>query len=1076
MTKYTWWNFLFLCLLEQITRVANFYFLVVGVLFTIDSLTPLPPGYSRYAVLAALGFVITVSMFREAIEEYRQYRSDKEVNGYTTHALRDGKFEALRWDQVVTGDIVMVNRDESFCADLVMMTSSGPDGTCYIETANLDGETNLKLKHSVRETYPFDKPDLIQSLRGVIECEPPNARLYNFNARINIGNDEIPVNVDNLLLRGANLRNTTWIYGLVVYTGRDTRLMRNQQRKKPKASRVESKISTELIIIFGILLVMAAFSAVANSIWKGSVGAGSWYLEIDKDSSSTTALRFITFLLNYSQLVPISLYVSLEIVKVMQAAFISWDVQMRDPETGIYARARTSNINEELGQVEYIFSDKTGTLTCNVMRFFKCSVGGVEYGSDDDIPNTKALAASSATAAPTDEGVGSPDTKEFAFRDARFLLDLHSQATNAAKIREFLTMMAICHTVVPEVLPSGVLKYQASSPDEEALVKAAGRFGFVFQTRGPAELGMVVSSEGTFKYEILNVLEFNSDRKRMSLICRNPKGEIVLYCKGADSKIFARCVSGETLIDITRDHLEKFSVIGLRTLCFGKRIIDPTEYEQWNEKFKAASLELVDRDHKVDEVCELIEKDLELIGASAIEDRLQDGVQETLRALAAAKIKLWMLTGDKQETAINIGFSCGLLEHDMRLIVLSCDSEEEALHDLEKAIGTLPPSNKDAANKDRLALVIEGHTLAFLLKEAHKRRLHFLARQCSTCICCRVTPLQKALVVKLVRDLEDVVTLSVGDGANDVSMIQTAHVGVGIQGKEGVQAVQASDFSIGQFRFLRRLLFVHGRWSYKRTTKLILYSIYKNSALTWTYFWFSFFSGFSGTTFYDGWVSGLFNVIFCSVPVLVMATQDQDAPDAVCMAFPQLYTPGQLNTGFNQRMFWGWFFTGLIHSLPIFFLTYNMMDMALADGKRVDFWSMNTCVFSVLVVVVTLKLALHLSTWNHLSHIFTWGSIFVYFGFIAIYSSAPFVDFAPNMSNVGITLCRSPYFWLAILVVPIVTLMPDFTWRVVRKNYTRSVKVELLKAVVRMEKKKRAGAVWPDETLDKNITNPIAWV
>eukprot|EP00741_Cyanophora_paradoxa_P006811 tig00001042_g6587.t1 len=1125
-TKYSAVTFIFQALWEQFSRLANAYFLVIGALSIPQEITPLNAG-GRFSTIGALSFVVFVSIVKEAVEDYRRYLSDREMNSSKTEVLRGGGFVRVRWDEIEVGDIVRVASEEQFPADLVLLSSTGPQGTCYIETANLDGETNLKIKNSVKETSGALSVQQLLSLRAEVDCEPPNNELYKFAGAMKLGGQAAPVGVESLLLRGAVLRNTEFVHGLAVYTGLDTRLMRNMTKKKLKRSNVERIMNYQLLLVFVILLSLATFCTVAAHLWRENLGNNMWFLQIAGQGTARSALLFVTFLVLYSQVVPISLYVSLEMVKVVQCLFIGWDLDMYDAETDTPAKARTSNLNEELGQIQYVLTDKTGTLTRNVMEFKRCCIAGVEYGGperDEDeggedgdgyghsyggrdgspprdgymdlesggiepdgspskarsypctlrIPRLASNPPAPLRAQPADR----PARRQYAQLRAdpaanradelaqragaaagladpagRLAADLRSEGPMGELTREFFTHLAVCHTVVPERdkrHPQRII-YQAASPDEEALVKGARAMGFVFEKRNPG--GVEISAQGTRQgFEVLNVLEFNSDRKRMSVVVRTPDGRLMLYTKGADTKVFERLQPDDPLLEPTMRSLERFAADGLRTLVIARAELDEGAYAAWAARHHAASVSLVDRERKVDEVAEELERGLQLLGATAIEDRLQDGVPDTLVSLQQAGIRVWVLTGDKQETAINIGFSCGVLQHGFRIVLLNEGQRQEALGALREAT----EASRNATANETLAMVIDGATLAHFLADDETRSLFMdLGRQCATVICCRVSPLQKAEVVRMVKRIERARTLAIGDGANDVGMIEAAHIGVGISGKEGMQAVLASDFAIAQFRFLKRLLLVHGRWSYKRITKLILYSFYKNVCLAFTYFWFNVFCGFSGQSLYEGWVSGLYNVLFCSTPVLVMATQDQDTTARTSLQHPELYSRGQENTGFNVKVFWLWALVGVLHSVVVFFLPFSMMNEPLQEGVALGMWAMGTAVFTALILTVSMRLALSVATWSALTHFFTWGSLVVYFVFLAVYSSDGFSTFAPDMYYVSYQLFKGPAFWLCIAITPAVALLPDFVFRYVQFNYFGYAKVDLTRRMKKMKKRRK---------------------
>ena len=365
---------------------------------------------------------------------------------------------------------------------------------------------------------------------------------------------------------------------------------------------------------------------------------------VPETASENFAYNLLTFLILFNNLIPISLQVTLEVVRFIQAIFINMDIKMYHVETDTPAMARTSNLNEELGQVKYIFSDKTGTLTCNVMEFKRCAIAHDVYDAVADDYN-----------------------------DALIVQHLRHNHKNAPLIKELLVLLSVCHTVIPEKMPDGSIVYHAASPDERALVYGASRFGYVFKSRTPSFVEIDALGE-TERYEILSVLEFSSARKRMSVIVRDPSGKIKLFCKGADTVIYERLDnSGREHSEVLLQHLENFATEGLRTLCCAVAELKKAEYEDWKNLYHKATISLQHREEKVEEAANLIERKLKLIGATAIEDKLQEGVPETIATLLNANINIWVLTGDKQETAINIGYSCRLLSHGMQHIILNED-------------------------------------------------------------------------------------------------------------------------------------------------------------------------------------------------------------------------------------------------------------------------------------------------------------------------------------------------------------------------------------------------------------------
>lgn len=297
----------------------------------------------------------------------------------------------------------------------------------------------------------------------------------------------------------------------------------------------------------------------------------------------------------------------------------------------------------------------------------------------------------------------------------------------------------------------------------------------------------------------------------------------------------------------TQQQLDNYARQGLRVLVMARRTLTFTEYNEWAQKHQEFELTLESRDKKIRDSFAALESGLQLLGATGIEDRLQEGVPETIAALMAAGIIVWVLTGDKPETAINVAYSAKLFTSNMELLRLTARSRDAAensilffLNEIEKhEVGQF---EDDARGNKGRALVVDGKTLTFILDLRSNLTKPFLrlTKHCVSVLCCRSTPLQKAFLVKIVKEELRMSTLAIGDGANDVSMIQMADVGVGISGQEGMQAVMASDFTLARFRLLERLLLVHGHWCYDRLARMILYFFYKNAVSFFFFLWVKF--------------------------------------------------------------------------------------------------------------------------------------------------------------------------------------------------------------------------------------------
>ncbi|TRY65283.1 hypothetical protein DNTS_015442, partial [Danionella cerebrum] len=1004
-SKYNVFTFLPLNLFEQFQRLANAYFVFLLILQLIPQISSL----SWFTTVVPLLLVLSITLAKDLSDDITRHKNDNHVNNRKVEVLIDGELKTEKWMNVQVGDIVKLENNEFVTADLLLLSSSEPLNLIYIETAELDGETNLKVKQALTMTGELGNDiQRLAAFKGEVHCEPPNNRLDKFTGTLKVGGYTFALDNERILLRGCTLRNTEWCFGLVVFGGPDTKLMQNSGKSIFKRTSIDHLMNVLVLFIFGFLAFMCTILSIGNAIWEYQQGNSFIVFLPRADGANASLSAFLTFwsyVIILNTVVPISLYVSVEILRLGNSYFIDWDRKMYHVKSDTPAQARTTTLNEELGQIKYIFSDKTGTLTQNIMTFNRCSINGKTFGEVVDFAGQRVEVT---------EKTEKVDFSWNSLADPKFLFHDH-QLVEAVKlgspeVHAFFRLLALCHTVMPE----------EKREDEGALVTAARNFGFVFRSRTPETISLVEMGVPT-TYELLAVLDFNNVRKRMSVIVRNPKGKLTLYCKGADTIIYERLhPSCSKLMKVTTEHLNEYAGEGLRTLALAYKHLDRGMFEEWRQRHHEASTAMEDREEKLDAIYEEIEKDLMLLGASAVEDKLQDGVPQTIEQLAKADIKIWVLTGDKQETAENIGYSCNMLREEMKeIFIVAANTAEEVRQELVNARKKMSPESGDEApiRKNKFmskksqevedekvdgdyGLVINGHSLAFALQKDLELELLRTACMCQTVICCRVTPLQKAQVVELVKKHKKAVTLAIGDGANDVSMIKTAHIGVGISGQEGMQAVLSSDFSFAQFRYLQRLLLVHGRWSYLRMCKFLRYFFYKNFTFTFVHFWYAFFCGFSAQTVYDEWFITLYNLVYTALPVLAISLFDQDVNDRWSFQYPQLYAPGQLNQYFSKKAFARILMHSCYSSLVLFFVPWAAM---------------------------TDTLGLDTSYWTAVNQFFLWGSLSVYFAvtftmysngmYLIFTSSFPFIGTARNSLN-------QPNVWLTIFLTTILCVLP----------------------------------------------------
>ncbi|XP_068195693.1 phospholipid-transporting ATPase VD isoform X2 [Antennarius striatus] len=1237
-TKYSLLTFIPMNLFQQFHRAANLYFLFLALL----NWVPVVGAFQKEITMIPLLVVLTVIAVKDALEDYRRYLFDKKVNNNTVQVFCGNQkaYVEQRWKDVRVGDFVRLSCNEIIPADMLLLHSSDPHGVCYIETANLDGETNLKQRQVVLD-LPMQGGDMtLESFHSRIECENPNNDLNRFRGYMEHPNGvRVGLHNRNLLLRSCTIRNTETVVGIVVYAGHETKAMMNNSGPRYKRSQLEKHLNTDVLWCVLLLIVMCLTTSIGHGLWLRNLKDPLF--ETDGELSPALAAFYVfwTMIIVLQVLIPISLYVSIEIVKLGQIYFIHNDLSLYNEQLDSRIQCRALNITEDLGQIQFLFSDKTGTLTENKMVFRRCSIFGIEYPHDENAHrlkvyeeerteatshsvtlrsgcSRKSLSCRSLSCnrssvslntltAESEEEEGrlsshiQPRTSAFSSRVAKEVTpdpelvkklswlcspvlppsDVSSGCPSSLEltyITDFFFALAICNSVVvsspsqprhvvpqtktplklmlqrlsfspfsalspPQIkgsprsfairlfsrgktgsfavspppnsttnsseacqdsnLDTSSLKqeldlsigedggdarmmndvsemdddmkdlktntdetrqdmedltgadcendvddellYEAESPDEAALVHAAHAYRCTLRGRSGESLVVDLPGIGSLAVQLLHVLPFDSNRKRMSVVVRHPLSrQVVVYTKGADSVIMdlSETPKEQTeeiyshIREQTQRHLDSYARDGLRTLCIAKKVLEEEEYEVWLKRQLLAESSIENREELLLDSALRLETNLTLLGTTGILDRLQEEVPETIEALQRAGIKVWVLTGDKKETAINIAYACKLLRPSDELLMASCGSKDmcaSLLKDLKVKVQRVEDSlvEETAAghhgeSSSAFILVINGSTLDWALQKDLKSDFLELSCKCKAVICCRSTPLQKSQVVRLIRDELGVMTLAVGDGANDVSMIQVADVGIGISGQEGMQAVMSSDFAISRFKHLSKLLLVHGHWCYSRLANMIFYFIYKNVMYVNLLFWYQFFCGFSGSVMINSWVLILFNLVFTSIPPLIYGILDQDIPAETLVALPELYQTSKTRLPY---MFWITILDAFYQSLVCFFVPYFALT-----GSDVGELSFGCPINASALIIILLHQVIesHTLTWIHVLVMVLSGAL--YFGFVLLFSLYC-VTCSPPTNPLGVEtlLMSQPLFYIICTLTTVMALLPRLLVRAV---------------------------------------------
>ncbi|KAJ3429130.1 putative phospholipid-transporting atpase [Anaeramoeba flamelloides] len=1178
-TRYTYFNFIPLNLFEQYRRLYNIYFLIVAIV-TYFPFSPLTPVTSTFPIV----FVLSVSAIKSGVEDWSRRKADRKANSalYSVYNKERNSLQKIRSGKIRVGDIIYIEKDRELPADIALLSTSDNNGFCSIETSNLDGEYSLKIRRANKATLKYNKINKFQDLKGNIRCTTPSPIMDRWTGVMELNDKEpIPLTITELLLRGSVLKNTKWIYGIVVYAGEDTKMFLNLQGPKFKFSRFD-KIMNKVVILAFILQISFVFlNTILSYVFSDQDKNQNWYLNLISSSvMSETVYSFFGYMVLYSFMIPMSHFVTLEVVRYVQAYFMEKDLDMYDEDHGGGCLVRNSNLTEELCEVRRIFSDKTGTLTENEMIFKKCSILGNKFdfekdfhylksqilngqnnrnykkgkgkgkgkGNEDETENKNQNKIEIKIEKPREEGNDQDNNNNNNDQDNEIELDdlkkkasfkfQNSQDSENSKeksefIKFFFRSMALCNNVqiekeesTDELQPPEII-YEGESPDEIALVKAASKIGIKLEELDLQE-GFIINENDnkTVQYPLLNNFKFNSFRKRMSIITRTPEGKIFLIMKGADSVVIPRLdlshyndlqsinlkntsrdigdridrdngingdenskrekkikqVTKNPIVDKTIDDISHFSKKGLRTLIYAYKEIDELEYKNWSKRYQEARSYVTDRDTKVNQCINEMERDLIILGATAIEDKLQPHVPETIKYFLDAGIKIWLLTGDKVETAISIAQTSNLIDFESQKIVFQFKTKKEMLNkfdryynkyldqsddgdenfqygnegeiEMENGIditkkeeesesgGSDDDSDDDDDNRDQfikkrkspLTLILRGDNLRVLLNERTTKLFRF-SEICNSIICCRVNPQQKSHVVSFVQHYCKDLCLAVGDGANDVSMIQQASIGVGILGKEGTQASRSSDYSITRFHHLKKLICAHGRWSYIRVMDQSLYAFYKNMIFMLPIFWYSIFNGNSATKLYPELTFIFFNIVYVSWPPLFFGIFEKDLETEVIFKYPKLFFEIRKELQFHWKKLFPLLLISSLHSFIIFFscyLTYGKMDY-LADGKTQGYRVFGTVVSLITIFISQLELMIRTKYWVRpvlYMNLASVASVFICY----IVDSIETI-YAPEMYGIIWRVFIDPNFYFLLIFCIVACFLPYFVYMYIQRNY-----------------------------------------
>ncbi|KIY64966.1 phospholipid-translocating P-type ATPase [Cylindrobasidium torrendii FP15055 ss-10] len=946
--KYNVVTFLPIVFYEQFKFFFNLYFLLVALSQFIPALKI---GFIA-TYIAPLAFVLFVTMGKEAYDDWKRYQRDREANsqkylvleppGHASDSLLDthANTRSVPSSSIRVGDLVRLEKNQRVPCDMVLLHTSDSSGTCFIRTDQLDGETDWKLRVAVSECQKLDENNLSR-LDAEVYADAPIKDIHTFIGTFTLNRPQSvpvepsgvpmhtlppavsPLTAENVLWANTVLAAGTAV-GFVVYTGPETRAVMNTSHPETKVGLLDLEINRLAKILCAVTFVLSLVLVALNGF------RGSWYIYVFR------------FLILFSSIIPISLRVNLDMGKTFYAHHIMNDPEI--PDTIV----RTSTLPEELGRIEYLLSDKTGTLTQNEMEMKKLHMGTMSYGFDsmDEVAHQLAVSFGGSSKR-THNRTGSVTGAQLATRGRRDM---------SSRVHDIVLSLALCHNVTPVTNDDGSVTYQASSPDEVAIVAWTESVGLTLVSRDRTHITLETPMKERITYNVLELFPFTSESKRMGIVVQDAKtGEISFLQKGADVVMTKIVQKNDWLEEETANMARE----GLRTLVMARKRLSTNSYNEFKQKHHEASIRLDGRNEAMSAVVsEYLEHDLELLGLTGVEDKLQDDVKLTLELLRNAGVKIWMLTGDKIETARCIAISTKLVARNQYIHEISKLRTSDAARDQLEFL----------QSKLDCCLVIDGESLQLCLN-LYKNEFIEITTKLSAVVACRCSPTQKADVARLIRKHTGKRVCCIGDGGNDVSMIQAADVGVGIVGKEGKQASLAADFSVTQFSYLTKLLLWHGRNSYRRSAKLAQFVIHRGLIISIMQAVFSAIFYFAPIALYQGWLMVGYATVYTMAPVFSLVL-DTDVNEDLALQYPELYKELTKGRYLSFKTFFQWLMISLYQGAAIM-----IMSLVLFEDEFLHIVSIS---FTALILNELLMVALEITTWHLYMAVSEIATLFLY--------------------------------------------------------------------------------------------------
>ena len=1000
--RYTLITFLPRNLFEQFQRVPNLWFLLVSI-FQLAAVNLTPT--TGWATMAPLLLLLCVSMSKDAYIDFKRHRQDREINE-KPFAVWDGEsFVPRKCQDIVAGHLILLRTGDFAPADLLLLASGHPKDICYVDISGLLGETNLKVKTAIKATKGFRHTDLnvtsgsLHRLQGEVYCQDPDVSLERFDGRIKLKGFPTAerVGLGNLILRGSVICSTPWIISVALYTGKETKIMLNAHKVPLKNTRVERLANKMMLALIFACLVLALTSTFLNTYQAVS------------ESEDNFFITFLVFVMLYQNITPISLFVTLDILRMYQM----WHHRQHSRKSISSAEVLNSCVAEDLGRVEYIIADKTGTLTESWGAAKEFVLGEDSFSPCAELHSGCKHMNELVSVEPESESVDR--SVPCGYTNLRRMLASFECPKSA---NTFMEALAVCNSIL---LSDGGYE-MVFVRDDKALVTSAADFGYQLLEKTADFCRLDVKGEER-RYKILGQHESTGVIPHFRIaLQREDSSEGLLFIKGTPhvlslnrKAILHLSTSAEFVVTRKEDELIHS---GLKSIMIACKVLKGEELTDLKTKLEIANRAIYNREDKIEKIFDMYECGCEYLGLVGVEEGVLQSTGDAVQRLVQAGVHIWVASGDESAPTQIAAINAKILDPNIRCVMLKMpkngatasylrrklniqvkrlilnqhagvreEVEDEnnvqrgslwagttamlfgnsfigrssLMLNLDEPLKEVP---YDPENITKYAVLVTGETFDLALKDQECKRLLccilFLA---TTVLFCNMLPLQKAQVVKLIKENFRFrpVTLAIGDGNDDVAMLQEADIGVGMKREGESRASSNADVAVGYFHQLASLLLVDGRWYLQRYSKTAILFIYKNMLVTMVLFGYVFRCDYQPTQLIDTGLMTLYNIIFTSIPVLCIGLWDEDVSESMILRHPEMYRMRITIFGWRWMLFFG--LIALFQSLTIYFSIFPSLLFSInSSGMTENFASNGTILFISLVLTVLAQVSLEMST------------------------------------------------------------------------------------------------------------------